>query len=380
MIDKRTIERVTEAARIEDVVGTFVELRKKGQRLLGLCPFHDDHRLGSFVVYPRKNCYKCFACEAKGGPIDFLMNYEKLSFPDAIRWLGKKYNIEVEGADTFDVTPSQPRAQLPELPTLFIPSRMVESRRSCDNTLCRWLRSLPWEPEQKRRVDTVLEEYMVGTSKYGHTIFWQIDDTGGVRTGKMMLYKPDGHRDRETRYNFDWIHSLLYKAGTFNEDEWEMRQTLFGMHLLDKYPGADVHIVESEKTALICAIWFGNNNKRVWMACGGKCNLTSEKLQAIIQERRIIALCPDKDAVNDWREQLERIGYKRAYVDTTMLDLAWQPRDGEKADMADIIVRMLDDARRERATRKLSQIVPKISPAVKVLINKFDLEDATTRE
>ena len=90
-IDKFIIERILDASRIEEVVGDFpdVDLKKKGVRYLGLCPFHDDRHRGSFVVYPKGNCYKCFSCGAKGGVVDFLMAHEKLSYPDAIRWLGQ---------------------------------------------------------------------------------------------------------------------------------------------------------------------------------------------------------------------------------------------------------------------------------------------------
>ena len=92
-IEKYIIERILDTARIEEVVGDFVDLKKKGVRYLGLCPFHDDRHLGSFVVYPKGNCFKCFVCGAKGGVVEFLKEHEHLTFPDAIRWLGKKYNI-----------------------------------------------------------------------------------------------------------------------------------------------------------------------------------------------------------------------------------------------------------------------------------------------
>ena len=92
-IDDYTIQRIKDAADIVEVVSDFIPLKKKGVRYLGLCPFHEDRHLGSFVVYPRGQCYRCFACDAKGGTVDFLMNYAKLTFPDAIRWLGRKYNI-----------------------------------------------------------------------------------------------------------------------------------------------------------------------------------------------------------------------------------------------------------------------------------------------
>ena len=84
-IPRHIIDRILETAKIEDVVGDFVTLKKKGVRYLGLCPFHEDHTPTNFSVYPKKNCYTCFACGAKGGVVDFLMRHAKLSYPDAIR-------------------------------------------------------------------------------------------------------------------------------------------------------------------------------------------------------------------------------------------------------------------------------------------------------
>ena len=92
-IDKQIIDKILEAAKIEEVVKDCIGeygphnkagLKKCGVRYEALCPFHDDKSLGSFVVYPRGNCYKCFSCGAKGGVIDFLMTREGLSYPDAI--------------------------------------------------------------------------------------------------------------------------------------------------------------------------------------------------------------------------------------------------------------------------------------------------------
>lgn len=95
------VRRVEEAARIEEVVADFVTLKHKGARYLGLCPFHDDHTIGSFSVYPAKNVYKCFKCDAKGGPVQFLMKHPRvnMTFPDAIRWLGRKYGVQTDDID-----------------------------------------------------------------------------------------------------------------------------------------------------------------------------------------------------------------------------------------------------------------------------------------
>lgn len=94
MIDRVTVDKIMDAAQIVDVVSDFVTLRKSGANLKGLCPFHDD-RTPSFVVSPAKNFCKCFACGKGGNPVHFIMEHEQLSYPDALRYLAHKYNIEI---------------------------------------------------------------------------------------------------------------------------------------------------------------------------------------------------------------------------------------------------------------------------------------------
>ena len=95
MIDRATIDKIMDATNIVDVVGEFVTLRKAGVNYKGLCPFHDD-KTPSFMVSPSKQICKCFACGEGGTAINFLMKHEQITYPEALRWLAKKYNIEVE--------------------------------------------------------------------------------------------------------------------------------------------------------------------------------------------------------------------------------------------------------------------------------------------
>jgi DNA primase len=95
MITDESIQLVKDTARVEDVVGDYVNLRRRGQNLLGLCPFHNE-KTPSFNVNPSRNIYKCFGCGEGGDPIKFLMTLEQLSYPDAIRKIAGKYNIKLE--------------------------------------------------------------------------------------------------------------------------------------------------------------------------------------------------------------------------------------------------------------------------------------------
>lgn len=95
MISPRTIEQVTDAARIEEVVGDFVALKRRGSSMQGLCPFHNE-KTPSFNVSPARGIYKCFGCGKAGNSVRFIMDHEKLSYPEAIRYLAKKYQINIE--------------------------------------------------------------------------------------------------------------------------------------------------------------------------------------------------------------------------------------------------------------------------------------------
>jgi len=94
MIDYSTIEKILQAAEITDVVGDFVSLKRRGVNYLGLCPFHNE-KTPSFTVSPSKGIFKCFGCGKGGNSVNFLMEHEHLSYPDALRWLAKKYHIEI---------------------------------------------------------------------------------------------------------------------------------------------------------------------------------------------------------------------------------------------------------------------------------------------
>ena len=409
-IDEFTIEKIMDAAKIEEVIsdclGSYSPsnpngLKKSGVRYKALCPFHDDKSMGSFIVYPKGNCYKCFSCGAKGGVIEFLMEHEKLSYPDALRWLGKKYSIPVDDVPVnWTYTP---KPAPPPLPTLHLPVELMlrtqyDATTESDN-LIRWIYDgIRWDSVQIRRIPQVLMDYHVGHGKKGHTIFWQLDEGGHVRTGKMMKYRTDGHRDKQSSWNFDWIHSVL-ERGTpklddhgqimrdehgdviydtdayrflYDNEKQEARITFFGMHLTQAamYRHATIKLVESEKTAILMAIAYGNNASDLWMACGGLEMLTRERLKPLIDQGRRIILYPDRDGIDKWRKKVDSIGYDRLSIDTDPVLKWWRPEDGPKADIADVVVRMLNTSRPLTNIQDVATEMPQVKP----LIDKLDLE------
>ena len=102
MISPNTIQQITNHIDILDIVGEFVKLKKRGTNYLGLCPFHNE-KTPSFTVSPAKEIYKCFGCGKSGNSIGFLMEHEKYSYVEALRWLAARYNIEIEDSD-FELT------------------------------------------------------------------------------------------------------------------------------------------------------------------------------------------------------------------------------------------------------------------------------------
>lgn len=371
MIDKIIEIKIKETVRIEDVVGDFVQLRKHGVNLEGLCPFHEDRHLGNFFVSPSKNICYCFACgcgENKAlDSIGFLMKLEHLTYEEALRWIAAKYNIYIDEDNSRwadKVKRAQPKPPPPPKEPLTLPIEMVKKTQdTTSNTLCNWIRSLDWDSAQRERVERAFRTYMVGHGKDGHTIFWQANEKGTLLTGKMMLYKKDGHRDKDTFGNFSWIHSRLAKAGFINLDTHDALTTYFGMHLVDMCPMATINLVESEKTALIMTIAYGGMSQSLWLATGGLSNITPAKLRPLIERKRHIVLYPDRDSVDKWRSRMDTLGYEHMTLNADIITKCWKPEDGEKADIADIIVRMVGSQQPKITTvEDTLKIYPQLKP------------------
>jgi DNA primase len=117
LIPKQTIDEIFDAAIIEEVVGEFVPLKKRGANLLGNCPFHNE-KSPSFTVSPAKGIYKCFGCGKAGNSVNFIMEHEHYSYPEALRYLAGKFNIEIEEEEQTD----EQKAATDERESLYIVS------------------------------------------------------------------------------------------------------------------------------------------------------------------------------------------------------------------------------------------------------------------
>ena len=391
-IDKLTIEKIKDAASIVDVIGDFYDLKKKGVNYECLCPFHDDRHLGSFKISPKKNTYSCYSCGAHGNSVDFLMAKQGLSYPDALRWLAKKYSIVIpedekeswsdrlnaiiEKAKQAEARRLSERQQ-PKILYLPLETPAEMMKNTNDSDLVRWLYSLPWNDDQRGRLPKMIKNYAVGVSRDGLSVFWQIDEQARVHTGKMMRYKADGHRDKDSDYNFDWVHSKLFRQHVYNEDEYDYETCLFGQHLLPFCPKAQINLVESEKTALIMATYHGGMTQNLWLATGGLQFFDRKHIQVLIDQDRDIVVYPDKDGSKAWAERtlqlIKETGYKKLKVNPTIISNQWRPEDGPKADIADITIRQMETSAKVKGKMILNGFIAE-NPLIGTLVEKFNLE------
>lgn len=186
------------------------------------------------------------------------------------------------------------------------------------------------------RVRTEISRYFIGTWHDARTIFWQIDSRNRIRTGKLIRF--DVTTCKRDHRSTNWVHAQLKTKGLL-QDNFELGQCFFGEHLLASVREKVIGIVESEKSAVIASICFP---QFLWLACGGKSNLTYDKLN-FIRHRKIL-LFPDGDAFNDWSEKtqiLQRKGFAISVSDLIeQKGTAQEKEDG--IDLADILTRLAE--------------------------------------
>lgn len=219
----------------------------------------------------------------------------------------------------------------------FIPMNGIEKLERLNqekNTLKRFLlgRFLLFDLQQ------VFSVYHIGTTKNGEAVFPQIDIQGRCRTAKIMAYDESGHRIKGERDRIDWLHARLKQKKRLPYN-WNLKQCLFGEHLLSLRPDDMVCLVESEKTAIICALRYP---EYLWLACGGKLNLKPEMCQALAG--RNVLLCADADAVADWEERRKLLSFCRKIE---MFNWYKDESEGSKRDIADVILEELQEEARE---------------------------------
>ncbi|MCF6334022.1 MAG: DNA primase [Draconibacterium sp.] len=216
MIDHATIERILDAAEISDVVSDFVTLRKRGVNQLGLCPFHNE-KTPSFTVSPAKGIFKCFGCGKGGNSVNFIMEHENLNYPEALKYLARKYHIDiVEQEETEDQ-----KQQKDDRESMMIVSSFAQK------FFTRYL----WKENEGRTIglsyfrersfrDDILKKFEVGFAPDGKTPFTEAAQKEGYKidflekTG-LTIKRDDWQRDRFAGRVMFPIHNLAGRVIAF---------------------------------------------------------------------------------------------------------------------------------------------------------------------
>lgn len=373
-------QRIRDAANIVDVLRDLgCELHRSGAEYECLNPFRDDRHIGSFKVSERRNIATDFASGETYNPIDAVMEGRKLCYPDALRYLAAMYGIYIDNEPKPVVAKHTPRTPAAPLPVRTWQASMLDgyTGHEDENPLLTWLLRVPMRDSYRQRLCRMLGEYRVGTSLRGWTQGWTIwpyiNEAGQLTTAKFMKYRTDGHRDKEARVSQYWFHCFMEKMGRFDRDRERYEMCLFGLHLAPRYPKANICLVESEKTALICSA-FSAPEDSLWLATGGKANLRPDMLRPLIAAKRHIFVHPDIDGYDEWSKTLRGIDYDRIYLSQQVRNL-WQPADGNKADIADIMLRWTLDDTTDEGTKVATLLgQPEKAEVLNQLINRLNLQ------
>lgn len=329
MINEQTIEHIREAAagNIVHIISDYVRLRKVGGgTYAGLCPFHSE-RTPSFSVSKPKGIYKCFGCGKSGDAIKFLMEHDKASFADAVRQIADKYNIPVDESFTpgtsYTKRAPKPKEIDPEY-TAYIPDVYLDM--CCQsyelNSFAVGL-TAAFGPTLCNRA---IEKYMIGTSKlfykagYYSVVFPQIDKDIQFRQCNIILY--DAVTLKRVKKNVEGVKRFDKYAGQYVDmqpgdqcarkygkeldprlkaDNVTLQCCFFGEHLLSIDSVKPVCIVESEKTAVICDIFYP---QFIWLATAGSTGVrwTEREFCGVLHDRTV-KLYPDASKYREWNDK-----------------------------------------------------------------------------
>jgi len=258
-------------------------------------------------------------------------------------------------------TPTAKPLRNPVPKVSHLPSDWVEQsmRRFDINPLYRYLTTVAG----KDKTDRLFNLYKVGTSKMwnGATVFWQIDINGNVRAGKIMGYDAKtGHRIKHPFNQVSWVHSIK------RVPDFHMKQCLFGEHLLSdtSIPASTVAIVESEKTALIAALFVSDF---IWLATGGMHGSFNSEAIQVLQGREVI-LFPDLKATEEWQRKVPMLqSICRRVTCSDLLEKMATDRQREAGlDIADFL--LMEDTPQMVLARMVER-----NPALQLLIDELEL-------
>lgn len=248
MIDRLTVDRILDAANIVDVVSDFVTLRRAGINLKGLCPFHDD-RTPSFMVSPSKNICKCFACGKGGTPVHFIMEHEQLSYPDALRYLARKYHIEIKEREQTD----EEKAEQSERESLFVVNEWANEwfQQQMNETVDGRAIGLAYFRQRGFR-DDLIKKFQLGYCPDKYDAQWQAGKAAGyneeylLKTGLCIRNEAGKTYDRFRNRVIFPIHTISGKVVGFGGRVLDSRTK--GVQV--KYQNSPESVIYSKKREL----------------------------------------------------------------------------------------------------------------------------------
>ncbi len=265
----------------------------------------------SLQKYKRGSKLSCPKCEKKQCFVKYIDNQGEITFPDYVGRCDHEQSCQYHytPSDYFHDNPmsadynnnlivaNKPLSCLPP-PTSYIEKElMIRTFNNYGmNPLYIYLSGVLGKDETLR----IFRLYHVGTSKKwgGSTVYWQIDWQGNVRTGKILLYNPTtGHRVKEPRSYVSWVHTEL------NLQDYNLKQCLFGEHLLPENPTKPIAIVESEKSALIATHYMP---EFIWLATSGMHGCFKSDVVSVLKGRSVM-LCPDLGAKEAWQAKMSML-------------------------------------------------------------------------
>lgn len=181
MIPKETVDLILDTARVEEVIGDFVTLKRRGSSFVACCPFHNE-KTPSFHVTPSKGIYKCFGCGKAGSAVGFLMDYDHLTYPEALRYLAKKYNIEVkEEEETAEQIAARQRTE-----SLMAVSEFAR-QFFCDQLKSGEGRAVGYRYYRERGIeDTTIEKWSLGWAPYGKATLVEAARAAGFKDDYLV--------------------------------------------------------------------------------------------------------------------------------------------------------------------------------------------------
>lgn len=324
--------------------------------------------------YKRGSKLSCPQCGKKQCFIRYVDTQGEVSFPDYVGRCDHEQSCKdhytpsdyfkdnptlIEKGSNYGIEHAKPQPHsLP--PTSFIDKELMERTLTnyTMNPLYIYLVGILGKDETKR----IFHLYRVGTSKKwgGSTVYWQIDRQGYVRTGKIMLYdSTTGHRTKEPRSYVSWVHTEL------NLVDYNLKQCLFGEHLLSDNPAKPIAIVESEKSALIATHYMP---EFIWLATGGMHGCFKADAVGVLKGRTVM-LCPDLGAKEIWQSKMAMLFSvcSKVIMSDTLEQCATDEQRKKGLDIADFLL-MTDTPQ-----MILSKMIQR-NPALQTLIDELGLE------